>query len=141
VRRATPQEVAYPTGYFSEPVRLWPGLCDYKPTLHVELRQHGISSEQASAAREVRETNKHYHGSPCIACRATLRYVKNGVCVACKALNNAGQRRKKAAPTLTFMGADCNSGHGGLRYESSRRCVQCSTERSAEARTQRKAKA
>jgi hypothetical protein len=72
-------------GYFSEPVKAWPGLCDYEPRLHLELRQHGISSQQATTAREVRETAKHYVGEPCVACASTLRYHSNDQCVACRA--------------------------------------------------------
>jgi hypothetical protein len=90
VRRATPQEVAYPTGYFSEPVRAWPGLCDYACS----------APEVREAVSELPKTYRAdtYVGKPCPHGHDGTRYVKDWTCVYCARARSIARNIQRKNP-------------------------------------------
>jgi hypothetical protein len=113
----------YEPGYFSAPVRAWPGLCRYEPRLHTMLRVAGQGfAERARRASEAREAMLNSDDADLKwAGRGTIR----GLALPQfrdKPPPNTGIRAPRAE---TYQGKPCLRGHDGLRYRSGYTCVAC----------------
>jgi 5-methylcytosine-specific restriction endonuclease McrA len=69
-----------------------------------------------------------FEGNPCQKCESTIRYVKNGECVACARARAARRSLPKGARAVSetrFEGNTCEKCGSTIRYIKSGRCVAC----------------
>jgi hypothetical protein len=120
----------YAPGYFSAPVRAWPGLNRYEPRLHQMLKVNGNmgSAEMAQRARESRDARLNSDDPD-------TKFVARGTVTG---MGLAMFRDKPHANTVsrppraeTYHGRPCPKGHDGLRYRNGYTCVECERSKSA----------
>jgi hypothetical protein len=130
MKRATTQETAYPRGFFSQPVKAWPGLCDYEPRLHAELIKPAGSFQASVNARDIRE--KALTGDDAdkkFAALGTVRGMALKLFTDRPGANAVGVNRGNKPEPDTYHGTPCKLGHT-LRYaKNSNDCVTCKRDR------------
>ena len=126
------------------------GDCVECAALRFSQPEKGGRSEYLNTldVRRLANAPDKYWGAPCAYQHSGLRYRRNRVCVECDILRRR-RKRKGLMPVLvralpgfdprrrrglrpgteTFRGKPCPWGHDGLRYCSTRDCVECTYER------------